>query len=87
MRKSQRIHKNYILILKTQQRLRIKNQNVFSQVVNKIVLSTTDDKRTQSVDSVKTSTFEANEQITHWKDEIKRKIMTKLQKRNYANIT
>lgn len=50
-------------------------------------MSTTDDKRTQSVDSVKTSAFEANEQITHWKDEIKRKILTKLQKRNYANIT
>ena len=36
-------------MLKTQQRLRIKNQNTFAQVVSKIALSTTHDKRAQSV--------------------------------------
>ena len=77
--------KNYILILKTQQRLRIKNQNTFAQVVSKIALSTTHDKRAQSV--VKTSAYEANEEIIHWKEEIKWETMTKLQKKKkYANI-
>ena len=39
-------------ILKTQQRFKIERHNFFTEEINKIVLSSNDDKRMQSVDSI-----------------------------------
>ena len=41
--------KNNKLILKTQQRFRSENHNVFTEDINKIALSSNDDKRMQSI--------------------------------------
>ena len=49
-------HKEFIkndkLILKTQQRFRSEKYNVFNEKLNKIALSSNDDKRIQSINSV-----------------------------------
>ena len=50
------IHKKFIRkkkqILKTQQRFRSEKHNVFTEKINAIALSSNDDKRIQSVDSI-----------------------------------
>ena len=50
-------HKKFITInksmLKTQQRFKSERRNVFSEEINRIVLSSNDDKRMQSFDSIK----------------------------------
>ena len=49
-----KIIKNFLknkLILKTQQRFKSKRHNIFTEEVNKIALSSTDDKKMQSLDS------------------------------------
>ena len=45
--------KNKKLILKTQQRFKSERHNVFTEEVNKIGLSSNDDKRMPSIDSKK----------------------------------
>ena len=45
---------NNKLILKTQQRYRSEKHNVFPGEINKITLSSNDDKRIQSIDSIET---------------------------------
>ena len=50
-RKYKELIRNKKLILKTQQKLKSKKHNVFPEVINKIVLSLTDDKRMRSADS------------------------------------
>ena len=53
-----KIHKRFIRnnksILKTQQRFESKRHNVFCEEINKIPLSSKDDKRMQSIDSIET---------------------------------
>ena len=41
--------KNNKVILKTQQRFKIERHNIFTEEVNKIALSSYDDKRMQSI--------------------------------------
>ena len=41
-------------ILKTQQRSKSERHNVFTEEINKIALSSNDDKRLQSINSIKT---------------------------------
>ena len=41
-------------ILKTQQRLKSRRHNVFTEEIDKIALSSNDDKRIQSIDSIET---------------------------------
>ena len=48
--------KNNILILKTQQRFR-SQKHVFTEKVNKIALSSNDDKKMQSIDLTETCTW------------------------------
>ena len=49
--------KNSKLILKAQQRLRSEKRNVFTEEINKIALSSNDDKRMQSIDLVETYVY------------------------------
>ena len=50
-------HKKFITInnsmLKTQQRFKSERRNVFSEEINRVALSSNDDKRMQSFDSIK----------------------------------
>ena len=55
------------LISKSQQRFRSEKHNVFTENVNKIVLSTNDDKRIQTRDSMKIYTYEINKKLTREK--------------------
>ena len=57
--------KNNKLILKRQQRLRREKHNVFTKEINKVALSSNNDNRIQSLDSVCTR----NEQISSMKEQ------------------
>ena len=54
-------HKEFIrdnkFILKSQQRIRSKKDNVFTEKVNKIAVSANDDKRIQLIDSIGTYSY------------------------------
>ena len=50
--------KNNKSMLKTQQRFKRERHNVFTEEINKIALSSNDDKRMQSIDSIETSHLE-----------------------------
>ena len=55
------IHKEIVKknkpILKTQQRFKSEKHNVFTEEINKIALSSNDDKIIQSIDSIETCTL------------------------------
>ena len=57
-------------MLKSKQRFR-SEKRVFTEDGNKIALSANDNKRIQSIDSIETYAYRANEEITHSKKEIK----------------
>ena len=63
--------KNKKLILRTLQRFRSEKLNVFTTETNKTVLSSNDDKRIQSIDSVETYAFGTSKDIVCQKEEIK----------------
>ena len=46
--------KNNKLILKTQKRFKSERNNIFTENIDKISLSSNDDKRMQSIDSIET---------------------------------
>ena len=46
--------KNNKLILKTQQRFKSEKHNIFTEEINKIALSSNEDRRTKSIDSIET---------------------------------
>ena len=48
------------LILKTQQRFKSESHNAFVEEINKIALSSNDDKRIQSTDTTETYTYSIN---------------------------
>ena len=58
-------------ILKTQQRFESERHNVFSEEINKIPLSSNDDKRIQSTDSIETYAYGASKDLLSEKKEIK----------------
>ena len=55
--------KNNRVMLKSQWRVRIEKHNVFSEDLNKIELSTNDDKRMQSINSIETYAYGTKEEI------------------------
>ena len=56
--------------MKSQERLRSENHNVFSEEVNKIALSAGNDKRPQSIDSIETCAYGTNIDLASEKEEI-----------------
>ena len=56
-KRKQRIRKNNKWILKTQQRFKSERHNVFTEEINKIALSSNDDKIMQSNDSIETYAY------------------------------
>ena len=62
--------KNNKLILKTQQRLRSEKNNAFTEEVNKIALSSNDNKGIQSIDSIETYAYGKRKDVCK-KEEIK----------------
>ena len=59
------------LILKTQQRFK-NEKHVFTVEINKIALSSNDDKRMQSIYSIETYTYGTSKDLVSGKEEIKR---------------
>ena len=58
-------------MLKSQQGFRSEKYNVFTEEVNKIALSANDDKRIQSIDSIKRYVYGTNKELIHKREEIK----------------
>ena len=63
--------KNNKFILKTQQRFRSEEHNVFTEENNKIALSSNDDKKIQSIDSIETYARGKSKDPVCQKEEIK----------------
>ena len=63
--------KNNTLILKTQQRFKSKSHNIFTEEINKIALSSNNDKRIQSIDSTATYAYGTNKDLMSKTEEIK----------------
>ena len=51
-------------MLKTQQRLKSERHNVFIEVINKIALSSNNDKRMQSIDLIETYAYRMGKDLT-----------------------
>ena len=62
--------RNNKLILKAQQRLKRERHNVFTEEINKIALSSNDDKRMQSIDSIETYGYGTSKDLVSKKEEI-----------------
>ena len=58
------------LILKTQQRFRSEKNNVITEEIDKIALSSNDDERIQSIDSTETCVYRTNKDPICKKEEI-----------------
>ena len=74
--------KNNKLMLKTQQRFKSEKHNVFTEVVNKVALSSNDDKRMRSVDSIETYACGTIKYLICRKEKIKRNNIIK----QYKNV-
>ena len=64
--------KNNKLILKTQQRFKSERHNFFTEVINKIVLNSNDDKRKCSIGSIEAYAYETSEDLIRKKEKVKR---------------
>ena len=51
--------------------MRGERQNIFTKKINKIALSSNDDKRIQSIDSIETYAYGASKDLVREKEEIK----------------
>ena len=74
-------HKQFIRnnkpILKTQQRFKSEGNNVFTEEINKIALSSNDDKRTKSIDSIETYAHGTSKHVVSEKEKVKCKKLIK----------
>ena len=57
-------------ILKTQQRFENKRHSIFTEEINKNMLSSNDDKRMQSIDSIETYPYRTSKDLVSEKEEI-----------------
>ena len=60
------------IILKEQQRFKSKEHDVFTEVINKIALSSNDDKIMQSIDIIETFSYGTSKDLIWKKEKIKR---------------
>ena len=58
-------------MLKTQQRFKSERHNVFTEEINKIALSSNDNRRIQSTDSIETYAYGTSKDLVSEKEEIK----------------
>ena len=58
-------------MLKTQQTFKSEKHNVFTEEINKIALSSNDDKRMQSIDLIETYAYGTSKDLVSEKEEIK----------------
>ena len=65
------------LILKTQQIFKSERHNVFAEVINKIALSSNDDKRMQSINSLETYAYGTSKDLIRKEEKIKCKSIIK----------
>ena len=72
--------RNNKLILKTKQRFKSERHNVFTEEINKIALSSNDDKRLQSIDSIETYAYGTSKDLVSEKDAIECSNIIKLYK-------
>ena len=63
--------------MKTQQRFKKDRHNVLSEEINKIALSSNDDKRMESIDSIKTYAYGMSKDLVSEKEVIKCNNITK----------
>ena len=70
-------------MLKTQQRFKRERHNVSTEEINKISLSSNDDKRMQSIDSIEIYTHRTSKDLVFKKEEIKCKNIIKQYKNVY----
>ena len=66
---------------KIQQRFKIERHNVFTEEINKTALSSNDDKRMQSTDSLDTYAYGTSKDLVRKKEEIKCNNITKQYKK------
>ena len=59
------------LILKTEQKFNSESLNIFTKVINKIAVSSNQDKRRQSIDSIKAYAYGTSKDIIVTKEERK----------------
>ena len=71
------IHKNNKLISQTQQSFRSEKYNVFTEDINKTVLSSNDDKKIQLIDSIETYAYGTSKDLVCNKEEINCNNITK----------
>ena len=71
LKKDNKESKNNKLILKTQQRFKSERYNVFTEEVNKVALSSNDDKRMQSIDLIETYSYGMSKDLVSEKDKVK----------------
>ena len=76
-RKHKQFIKNNKLILKTRQRFKSESHNIFTEEINKIDLSSSDDERMQSIDSIKIYAYGTSKGLVNEKEEIQRKNIIK----------
>ena len=69
--------------MKTQQRFRSEKNNVFTEEINKIALSSNDDKGIQSIDLIEIYTYRMNENLVCKREKIKCNNITKQYKNVY----
>ena len=82
MKDKKEIVKNILLILKTQQTFKSEWHNVFTEVINKIILSSNDDKRKQSIDLIETYSQGTSKNLICKKEKIKHNNIIK----QYKNV-
>ena len=61
------------LILKTEQKFNSESLNIFTKVINKIAVSSNDDKGMQSIDSIEAYAYGTSKDIIVTKEEIKQR--------------
>ena len=78
-------HKEFIKdnksILKIQQRFKIERHNVFNEEINMVALSPNDNKRMQSINSIKTYAYGTSKDLVSDKEKIKCNNMIKRYKK------